>query len=120
MRIRKNDQVVVIAGNDKGSAPRRVIQIIDGGKKLVIEGVNRVQKHVKRGHPKSPQGGRLTLEMPVDASNVMLYCSKCTAKTRASYVYADDGAKLRVCRKCKGTLGSPMSPPRKRYAKQGS
>jgi large subunit ribosomal protein L24 len=117
MRIRRGDNVVVIAGNDKGSVPRRVIQIKEGGKKLVVEGINRVQKHVKRGHPKSPQGGRLTIEMPIDASNVMLFCSSCNSKTRAGYKYEDDGKKLRVCRKCQAAIGAPMSPPRKRYAK---
>lgn len=117
MRIRKGDNVVIIAGDDASDVPHRVIEVVDGGKKLVVEGINRVHKHVKRGHPKSPQGGRLQLDMPIDASNAMLYCSSCNSKTRVGYRYGDDGSKQRFCRKCKATVGEPMSPPRTKYAK---
>lgn len=117
MRIRRGDSVVVITGNEKGKVPRRVIQIVDGGHQLVVEGINRVQKHVKKGHPKSPQGGRLTIEMPIDASNVMLFCPACNKGTRVSYAYDNEGQKSRVCRKCRKAIGAPIGTPRKRYAK---
>ncbi|HAA51288.1 MAG TPA: 50S ribosomal protein L24, partial [Planctomycetaceae bacterium] len=57
MKIRAGDLVVVISGEDKSSSPRRVVQVVDGGGKLRVEGVHQVKKHVRRGHPKSPQGG---------------------------------------------------------------
>lgn len=117
MRIRRGDNVIVVAGDDKGSVPRRVISVVKKGTQVVVEGVNRVQKHVKRGHPKSPQGGRLTVEMPIDVSNVMLFCPSCNSKARVGAQYSDDGRKLRVCKKCKAQIGNPISPPRKRYAK---
>ena len=77
MKIKRGDTVQVMAGDDAGDSPRKVLQVVDGGKKVVVEGVNRVYKHVKRGHPKSPQGGRLSREMPIDISNVLLYCTAC-------------------------------------------
>lgn len=115
MKIRRGDSVVVTAGNDASSSPRRVVQVLDGGKKLVVEGVNRVFKHVRRGHPRSPQGGRLNLEQPIDASNVMLYCGACHRGVRVGYRYVADGSKERYCKKCGGGLGN-VSPPRSRHA----
>ena len=74
MKIRAGDLVVVISGEDKSSSPRRVVQVVDGGDKLRVEGVHQVKKHVRRGHPKSPQGGQLEIDLPIDSSNVLFYC----------------------------------------------
>ncbi len=115
MRIRRGDTVVVVAGDDASATPRRVIQVLDKGRKLMIEGVNRVHKHVKRGHPRSPQGGRLHLEMPIDSSNVMLYCDACNRGVRFGLRYTNDGSKERFCRKCSAAMGS-VSGPRPAYA----
>src|SRR5579863_1126552 len=115
MRIKRNDLVQVTTGADARQAPRRVLQIVDGGKKVIIEGVNRVYKHVKRGHPKSPQGGRLSREMPIDISNVLLYCEKCARGVRVGFKYKPDGSKSRHCRKCQADLGT-VSPAKARYA----
>ena len=116
MKIKKGDSVVVVTGDDKGPAPRKVLSVVDGGKKLVVEGVNRAFKHVRRGHPKSPQGGRLQLELPIDASNVRFYCPSCNSATRVGYRYAENGAKERFCKKCDAAAGT-LSPPRPKYAK---
>ena len=117
MKIRRGDSVVVITGNDSGATPHKVVQVIDDGKKVMIEGVNRVLKHVRRGHPKSPQGGRLQLELPIDSSNIQFYCSTCNKGTRLGYQYAADGSKQRICRKCK-TVVDTISPARPRYAEK--
>ena len=117
MKIRRGDSVVVISGDDLGPAPHRVIQVLGGGKKLLVEGVNRVYKHVRRGHPKSPQGGRLQLEMPIDSSNVMLYCGSCNKATRVGFRYRDDGSKERYCKLCDASLGA-VSRPKARYARK--
>lgn len=105
MKIKSGDRVVVTVGDDKGSEPRTVLRVVDDGKKLVIEGVNRVYKHVKRGHPKSPQGGRLSKEMPVSIANVMLWCAACSKGVRVGYKVREDGSKARVCKKCQAELG---------------
>src|SRR3990172_1530416 len=106
MRIRRGDTVVVITPDDAVTTPRKVIQVLDGGRKVIVEGVNRVLKHVRRGHPKSPQGGRLNLEMPIDSSNVMIYCGSCNQGTRVGMRFTQNGAKERFCRKCGAALGT--------------
>ena len=115
MKIKRGDMVQVMIGDDKGESPKKVLQVLDEGRKVVVEGVNRVYKHVRRGHPKSPQGGRLSREMPIDISNVLLYCNACGRGVRVGYEYKPDGSKYRRCRKCKADLGT-VSPPKARYA----
>ena len=114
MHIRVGDMVKVIAGNDRG-VRAKVLKVDREAGKLVVEGVNRVYKHVRRGHPKSPQGGRLSREMPIDISNVLLYCNSCNRGVRVGYEYQADGSKRRRCKKCRGDLGA-VSPPKARYA----
>ena len=115
MKIKKDDLVVVTAGNHKSPQPKRVLEVRDGGKKLVVEGVAVAFKHVKKGHPKSPQGGRLETEMPIDASNVMYYCEQANKPTRLGYRFTDDGAKERYC-KVSGASAGTVSPPKAKYA----
>jgi large subunit ribosomal protein L24 len=115
MHIRKDDQVEVIAGDDRGTPSERriakVLRVIPDRNKVVVEGVNRVYKHL-RPSQKNPQGGRLSKEMPVDVSNVMLYCSKCNRGVRVGHRFSDDGQKQRYCRTCNTMLGNvgPRKP----------
>jgi large subunit ribosomal protein L24 len=115
MKIKRGDMVQVIAGDDAGDSPRKVLQVLEEGRRVVVEGVNRAYKHVRRGHPKSPQGGRLSREMPIDISNVLLYCSACGRGVRVGFKYDADGRKVRRCSRCEAELGV-VSPPRARYA----
>ena len=117
MHVRKDDLVEVIAGDDaeKGRA-RRVLRVLPDAGKVVVEGVNRVYKHVKPSR-RNPQGGRLSKEMPVDASNVLLYCPTCRRGGRCGRRYGADGHKERYCKKCGGSLGA-LSKPRPAYAKK--
>ena len=116
MKIQRGDLVLVIAGNHKSSTPHKVVSVSDDGQKVVVEGVNTAMRHVRRGHPKSPQGGRLEIELPIDISNIQLYCESCSKGTRVGYRYQDDGSKERYCRKCNARI-SQVAPPRKAYAK---
>lgn len=117
MKIKKGDSVVVVAGDEKGPTVRKVVSVIGDGNKLVVEGVNRAFKHVRRGHPKSPQGGRLQVELPIDASNVRLHCAACNSPTRVGYRFGEDGSKERFCKKCGASAGS-ISPAKARYAQK--
>ncbi len=122
MWIKKGDQVEVTAGNgrrkkDESPEARKVLRVLPGGQKVVIEGVNRVYKHVKRGHPKSPQGGRLSLEMPISIANVQLFCTKCGRGVRVGVKFNDDGSKIRCCKKCDAELGK-ISSANPKYAKK--
>ena len=69
-RIRKGDNVVVIAGRDKGKTGT-VLRVLESGK-VVVEGVNRVKKHQRPNPMKGLTGGIIDREMPIDVSNVML------------------------------------------------
>ena len=116
-KIQRGDSVVVVVGDDAAPTPRRVISVHDGGRKLTVEGVNRAFKHVRRGHPKSPQGGRLNLELPIDVSNVKFYCGSCNSATRVGYRYTAEGAKERYCKSCAAPAGR-VSPPKAAYAEK--
>lgn len=115
MLIKTGDTVEVIAGADKG-VRSKVIQIDRQAGKALVEGVNKVFKHVKRSQ-KHPQGGRLSKEMPVQISNVQYYCESCGGTARLGARYTDEGAKERFCRKCSTTV-SELAPPKAQYAKK--
>lgn len=116
MHIRKDDMVEVISGDDaeKGRA-RRVLRVLPRENKVVVEGVNQVYKHMKPS-ARNRQGGRLSKEMPVAASNVLLFCSTCRRGVRIGKRYSSDGRKERYCKKCGNSMGT-LSKPRSAYAK---
>jgi large subunit ribosomal protein L24 len=99
MHVRKGDQVVVIAGKEKGKRGR-VLRLLTEKGRVVIERVNLVKRHTKPTQ-RQPRGGILEKEGSVEASNVALWCGKCVAPRRARNVVAADGeSKSRVCAKC--------------------
>ena len=94
-------------------------QVLDGGSQLLIEGINRVFKHVKRGHPKSPQGGRLNLETPIDTCKVMFYCGSCNKGVRVGFRFQAErieGAFLQIVRHGAGH----RRPPEERTPRSGN
>ncbi len=93
-RIKKGDTVVVITGTSKGKTGQ-VLRMVDEGSKLIITGVNTVTKHV-RPSQKYPQGGRISVEQPIDISNVMPLNPKTNKGTRVRFEVAPDGSKKRV------------------------
>ena len=116
MHIRKDDQVVVITGDDKGSGVRKVLRALPEKNKIVVEGVNRVYKHLKPS-AKNQKGGRLSKEMPIDASNVMLFCPTCNRGVRIGHRFTDAGQKQRYCKKCATSLGN-VGPVKPAHAKK--
>ena len=120
MHIHKEDIVEVITGDDAGGPKARttgrVLRILPKENKVVVEGINRVYKHLRPSR-QNPQGGRLSKEMPIDASNVLLYCSTCRRGVRVGHRYSDEGRKERFCRKCSNVL-RVISKPRKAYAQK--
>jgi large subunit ribosomal protein L24 len=111
MRISKDDQVLVLTGASNGKKSR-VVSVDRAAGKITVEGVNVVNKHVRRSR-RNPQGGRLSMEMPIPASNVQLICPSCAAPTRIGIRFAADGAKYRVCKKCQSDI-SLVAPARKK------
>jgi large subunit ribosomal protein L24 len=93
-RIRKGDQVVVLAGKDKGKRGS-VLRVLDDGH-LVVEGINRVKKHMKPNPFKGSTGGIVEKEMPLDASNVALFNPATQKGDRIGFKVLEDGRKVRV------------------------
>lgn len=107
MHLKTNDIVEIITGDDRGQRGK-ILKIDREEGKVVVEGMNRVYKHVKRSQ-KNPQGGRLNKEMPIQISNVLLFCSRCNSASRTGSRVAGDGSKERFCRSCGAGLGQ-LSP----------
>lgn len=97
MKIRRGDEVVVIAGRDRG-VRGKVIRVMPAEGRLLVSKVNMVKRHVRP----SPQtkGGIIEKEAPIHVSNVQYYCPKCKRGVRLGAKRLEDGRKVRTCRQC--------------------
>ena len=102
MRIRNGDNVLVIAGRDKGKTGRVERNLPRVGR-VVVEGVNVVTKHM-RGQPGVRQAGRIQFEAPIHVSNVVLICNKCNQPTKPRIAFLETGARVRICNKCQEVI----------------
>jgi large subunit ribosomal protein L24 len=112
MHFKKGDTVEVICGDDRGKRGRVLIVMTKKGK-IVVEGVNRVYKHMKKSQ-RNPQGGRLSREMPISVSNVLLIDPQTNEPTRVGIRYTADGRKELYAKKS-GALIRVLSKPRPAY-----
>lgn len=103
-RIKRNDMVMVIAGRDCGKTGK-VLRLVPGRSKVVIERLNVVKRHSRPQGPASP-GGIVEKEAAIDASNVMVMCERCNAPVRVGVKANADGRRVRVCRRCGEALGN--------------
>ncbi len=101
--IRRNDNVQVITGKDRGKKGR-VLRVIADKNRLVVEGINFVKRHTRPNPGRGVKGGILEKEAPLHASNVQLVCPECSAPPRIGHKVLEDGRKVRVCRKCEGVV----------------
>nr|WP_200769599.1 50S ribosomal protein L24 [Fontimonas thermophila] len=100
-KIRKGDEVIVIAGRDKGRRGK-VSQVLANGK-LVVEGINVAKKHQRPNPNAGIAGGIVEKEMPIDASNVMLWNAKTGKGDRVGFRFEGEGEKRRKVRVFKST-----------------
>ena len=98
MKVKKNDNVLVVAGKDRGKKGKVRFAYPDD-EKIVVEGVNMVKRHLKAIR-EVRQAGIVEREAPMNVSNVMLLCNKCNKPTRVGYRRLEDGSRVRVCRVC--------------------
>jgi large subunit ribosomal protein L24 len=103
-KIKKNDNVMVVTGRDRGKTGK-VMRVIPEAGRIVIERLNIVKRHSKPRGAQSP-GGIVEKEAPIAISNVMIFCDRCNAPVRVGVKIADDGEKSRVCRRCGETIGN--------------
>ena len=101
MEIKKGDTVVILTGKDKGKKGA-VIKASPADKKVVVEGLNMVTKHVKPRGANQP-GGKVDQPAAIDVSNVMLVCPVCGKATKVAHEIAD-GKNVRKCKKCGAVL----------------
>ena|SRR5579862_5987070 len=101
--IRKNDQVRVMAGRDKGKTGR-VLSVDPLSRRVTVEHAGMVKRHTRPNPQKNVKGGILEREAPIAISNVMVICPGCNKHTRVGHKILSDGTKVRVCRRCDTTL----------------
>lgn len=99
MRLRKNDQVAVIAGKDRGKKGR-VLQVLPKEKQVLVEAVNYHKVH-RRPTRDNPKGGITLMEGRLAISKVMVICPRCNRPTRVGHTFLTDGTKQRICKKCR-------------------
>jgi large subunit ribosomal protein L24 len=97
MKIKKNDQVLIIAGKDKGKKGK-VLEVFPVPEKITVENINLVKKH-RRPRRQGEKGQVIEIPKPLHISNVKLICSKCGTPARVGYKLTDAG-KFRICKKC--------------------
>ncbi len=102
IKIKKGDKVVVLAGKDKGRTGK-VLKVFPINKRLVVEGVNIMKKHTRR-RSETEQGGMREISVPINASNVLLFCSGCNRGVRFSVKVSNDKSKVRICKKCQKVI----------------
>jgi large subunit ribosomal protein L24 len=98
MKIKKNDQILIISGKDKGKKGK-VLSVFPLSEKLIVENANLVKKH-RRPRRQGEKGQLIAIPKPLHISNVKLICSKCGQAARVGYKMTETG-KMRVCKKCK-------------------
>ena len=102
MKIRKEDNVLVITGKDKGKKGK-VRFVYPRKNRVLIEGVNMIKTH-SRARQQVKQAGLIEREAPIALSNIMLICTRCNKPARIGYKILDDGRKVRICRSCKEAI----------------
>ena len=101
--VRKNDNVIVTTGKDRGKRGR-VLKVLPAVNRVVVEGVNLIKRHTKPNPGKQIKGGIVEREASLHASNVQLVCPECGQQTRIGHKILGDGRKVRICRKCEGVV----------------
>ena len=102
--LKKNDQVEVIAGKDKGRVGK-VLKVMPDKNKAIVERINMVKRHTKPTEM-NQQGQIVDKEAPIHVSNLQLICPECTKTGRIGRKILEDGTKVRYCKSCGGSIES--------------
>ncbi len=103
LHIKKNDEVLVLAGKDRGKRGK-VLLLSPGGERAVVEHINMLRRHTRPNPQQNIKGGVVERESPVVLSNLMVICQECGKPTRIGHTFLSDGQKVRTCKKCGGTI----------------
>lgn len=103
LHVKKNDQVLVLAGKDRG-ARGRVLRVLAGEGRAIVERVNMMKRHTRPNPQKGIQGGILEREASLDVSNLQVICPDCGKASRIGRKRLEDGRSVRVCKACAATF----------------
>lgn len=106
MKLRRGDQVKVLSGKDRGRTGP-VARVFKKQNRLLVEGINRVKKHVKPSKG-NPEGGVVTITKPLPVAKLMLVCPRCQRPTRVGWRIIKQ-KKYRICRRCDEVIDRPSS-----------
>ena len=93
-KLRKDDEVIVLAGKDKGRRGR-IIAIVKEGQKVLVEGINMIKRHVRPNPQRNIEGGIIEKEAPLQISNVAIYNPVTKKADRVGFRFLEDGKKVR-------------------------
>ncbi len=97
--IKKNDEVLVAEGRDRG-ARGRVLRVLPAVDRAIVERINMIKRHTRPNPSRQVQGGILEREAPIQLSNLRLICPDCGKPTRVGRRRLEDGSAVRVCKRC--------------------
>ena len=101
--FRRNDQVIVISGEDKGKSGK-ILKVLRDVDRVIVERVNFLKEFVRADRSKQKQGGIMDREAPIQVANVMLFCSDCDRPVRVKSKVLGDKSKIRVCARCENVI----------------
>lgn len=102
LKIKKGDTVQVIKGRDSGKKGK-VLSILIGNKRAIVEGINLVKKH-KRKTQQDQQGGIVSVESSISISNLQVVCRHCNRPARIGFMVSKEGSKSRYCKACREVI----------------
>jgi large subunit ribosomal protein L24 len=103
LHIRKNDQVEVIAGRDRGKRGK-VLRVIPSRDRAIVERVNIIKRHTRPNPQQNIKGGVVEREASLHVSNLMVVCPECNKSTRVRHKMIADGRRIRTCAACDGVI----------------
>lgn len=103
VRIKKNDQVLVIGGKDRKTIGK-VLRVLPAEGRALVERVNMIKRHTRANPNKQVQGGIVEREAPIHLSNLKVICPNCSAASRLGRRTREDGKNVRYCKKCNANL----------------
>ncbi len=103
MHIKKNDEVYVLSGKERGKTGK-VLRVFPMTERVIVEGLNFIHRHTRPNPQKNIKGGVLPKESPIHISNLMVVCKRCHERIRVHYSRMQEGRKVRVCSNCNELL----------------
>ena len=101
--IKKNDEVYILRGKDRGKTGR-VLIVIPKDRKVVVEGIQMIKRHTRPNPQRNIKGGIVEKEAAIAISNVAIVCKSCKEHTRIANKVLADGRRSRACKKCGSTI----------------